>query len=236
MNKYRYWLFVITLIALALRLYNLTYHSLWFDEAISVYWARQSVPRILEVGFTLVEDRLPPLYYLLLKGWTAWVGFSEIGVRSLSAFLGTLLVPVIATITARLFNRRVALATALLVTLNPFLIWYSQETRMYAPAVLFSTLTIWVFLRFNEPANQQISKSANGIPNALRTTHYALRSTLHTPRSTLHASRFTHYVLFTLFALAGLYTHLYTGFLLPALALWLVIGYPRQWRLWWPAC
>jgi 4-amino-4-deoxy-L-arabinose transferase-like glycosyltransferase len=64
MNKYRSWLFVITLIALALRLYNLTYHSLWFDEAISVYWARQSVPRILEVGFTLVEDRLPPCIIL----------------------------------------------------------------------------------------------------------------------------------------------------------------------------
>ena len=98
MNKYRLWLFSVTLIALALRLHNLTYHSLWFDEAISVHWARQSVPRILEVGFTLVEDRLPPLYYLLLKGWTTLTGFSEVGVRSLSVILGTLLVPVIATI------------------------------------------------------------------------------------------------------------------------------------------
>src|SRR6185503_11833398 len=115
MNKYRLWLFLIILIALALRLYNLTYHSLWFDEAISVHWARQTIPRILEVGFTLVEDRLPPLYYLLLKGWTALVGFSETGVRSLSALLGTLLVPVIAAIAATLFNRRIALAAALLV-------------------------------------------------------------------------------------------------------------------------
>ena len=72
---------VIILIALALRLYNLSYHSFWFDEAVSVHWARQSVPRILEVGFTLVEDRLPPLYYLTLKGWTALFGFSEAGIR-----------------------------------------------------------------------------------------------------------------------------------------------------------
>jgi 4-amino-4-deoxy-L-arabinose transferase-like glycosyltransferase len=212
MNKYRLSLLAIILIALALRLYNLTYHSLWFDEAISVHWARQSVPRILEVGFTLVEDRLPPLYYLLLKGWTALAGFSEMGVRSLSAFLGTLLVPVIAAIAAALFNRRVALVTALLVALNPFLIWYAQEARMYTPAVLFSALTVWAFLRVSEPVGQRIVSQF--------------------PPSPRLASSPLHLLLFTLFALAGLYTHLYTGFVLPALGLWLVMSYPRQRRLW----
>src|SRR5512138_1765694 len=111
MKRYPLWLLSIILIALGLRLYNLTYHSLWFDEAISVHWARQSAPRILEVGLTLEEDRLPPLYYLLLKGWTSLFGFSEVGVRSLSVFWGVLLVPVMASISATLFNRRVALLT-----------------------------------------------------------------------------------------------------------------------------
>lgn len=147
MNKYRFWLLIICFVALALRLYNLTYHSLWFDEAISVHWARQSVARILEVGLTLEEDRLPPLYYLLLKGWTSLVGFSETGGRSLSVLQGTLLVAVMAAVSKTLFNRRVALLTALLVALNPFLIWYAQETRMYAQAALFSTLTVWAFLQ-----------------------------------------------------------------------------------------
>ena len=36
MLSYRLSLVVIILGALALRLYNLTYHSLWFDEAISM--------------------------------------------------------------------------------------------------------------------------------------------------------------------------------------------------------
>ncbi len=202
-KKYSTWLLLIILIALALRLYNLTYHSLWFDEAISVHWARQSVPRILEVGLTLVEDRLPPLYYLLLKGWTSLFGFGEVGVRSLSVFLGVLLVPVMASITATLFNRRVALVTAFLIALNPFLIWYSQEARMYAQAVLFSALTVWAFLKM--VAGSRVD----------------------------HASRFPLYpLLFILFAVAGLYSHLYTGFLLPALGLWLIISCPRAWRLW----
>jgi 4-amino-4-deoxy-L-arabinose transferase-like glycosyltransferase len=231
-KKYHLWLSVILLIALALRLYNLTYHSLWFDEAISVHWARQSVPRILEVGLTLEEDRLPPLYYLLLKGWTGLVGFSETGVRSLSVLQGTLLVAVIAAVARTLFNRRVALLTALLVALNPFLIWYAQEARMYAQAVLFSTLTVWTFL--------QVVSSQKSVISSQKSVISSQRSVVSSQNDTHHASRITHHAshsilpasLFTLFALAGLYTHLYTGFLLPALGLWLVLSYPRRWRLW----
>ena len=133
------------LIGLALRLYNLTYHSLWFDEAISIHWARQTVPRIVEVGFTLVEDRLPPLYYLMLKGWSTLFGYSEPSVRSLSVVFGVLLIPTTASLAALLFNRRVALVAAALVAFNPFLIWYSQEARMYAPVAFFGVLAIWAF-------------------------------------------------------------------------------------------
>ncbi|MDX1521458.1 MAG: glycosyltransferase family 39 protein, partial [Anaerolineae bacterium] len=150
MTSYRIALILTTLLAFGLRFYNLDYHSLWFDEALSVHWARQSVPRILEVGFTLVEDRLPPLYYLMLKGWTLGAGFSEVGVRSLTVFIGTLQIPAVAAISSKLFNRQVATLAALLTALNPFLIWYAQEARMYAPAALFSTLSVWAFLKMVE--------------------------------------------------------------------------------------
>jgi uncharacterized membrane protein len=200
-KKYTVWLIVIILAALALRLYNLTYHSLWFDEAISVYWARQTTPRILEVGFSLVEDRLPPLYYLMLKGWIILFGSGETSVRTLSVFFGVLLVPVVADIARLLFNRGVALTTATLVTLNPFLIWYAQEARMYAPAVFFGALLVWAFLRL------------------------CLK-----PENSGYSLKFV--VLFILAAGAGLYCHLYTGFLLPALALWLLVSYPRRRQLW----
>jgi len=244
MNKNRFWLPAIILIALALRLYNLTYHSLWFDEAMSVYWARQTVPRILEIGFTLVEDRLPPLYYLTLKGWTSMFGFSETSVRSLPVFFGVLLAPVMANIAATLFNRRVACLTAALVALNPFLIWYSQETRMYAPAALFSALTVWAFLRLSKVANQRVGESASQRASDAANNNHPLTIhpsspapvrgvILHPSSLILHPSSFILYSSsFILFALAGLYTHLYTGFLLPALGLWLIVSYPRAWRAW----
>ena len=201
MNRtYRLLLLTAILIGLALRLYNLTYHSLWFDEAISVYWARQSTARIVEVGLTLVEDRLPPLYYLALKGWTALAGFSETGVRSLSVFTGMLAVPLTARIGADLFGRRVGLLAAWLAALNPFLIWYAQEARMYSQALLLGLLAVWAGLGLVRASGRRAG--------------------------------LLWLLLLALLATAGLYTHLYTGFLLPALGLWLVIAYPRRRRLW----
>ena len=229
MNRNQPWLLAIILIALALRLHNLTYHSLWFDEAISVYWARQSIPRILEVGLTLVEDRLPPLYYLTLKGWTALFGFSEVSVRLPSVLAGVLLVPVVAGLARFLVNERAALVSALLVALNPFLIWYAQEARMYAPAVLFSSLAVWAFLRLEQAELRRSTLQALQPPYPVPHTRG------HVSRFTFHVSRFHSLIflaLFTLFALAGLYSHLYTGFLLPALGVWLMISYPHRWRMW----
>jgi len=214
-SNYRPALLTIILIALALRLTHLTYHSLWFDEAVSVYWAKQSVPRILEVGFTLVEDRLPPLYYLSLKGWSSQIGFSEAGVRALSVMYGVLLVPVVAGLAALLFNRRVALISAALIAVNPFLIWYAQEARMYAPAVFFSTLAIWAFLKW---LNQWLKPSPPTSSINRQLSFFILHSSF--------------FILFVLAAIAGLYHHLYAGFVLPGLGLWLIVAYPRRWRLW----
>jgi 4-amino-4-deoxy-L-arabinose transferase-like glycosyltransferase len=216
-KSYRPWLLAIILIALAVRLHHLTYHSLWFDEAISVHWAKQPVPKILEVGFTLVEDRLPPLYYVLLKGWIALLGLSETSVRSLSVLMGTLLVPVVARLAADLFNRRVALSAAGLVALNPFLVWYSQEARMYAQAVLFGVLAVWAGVRMSVLLAPLPPGRGTLLPVAQRGAggkglFYAL--------------------LFVLCAVAGLYSHLYTAFLLPALGVWLVAVYPCRWRVW----
>ncbi len=137
---------LITLLGAALRLHNLTYHSIWFDEAISIRWARSSVAKILEVSMNLVEDRLPPLYYLLLKQWGDVAGLSEFSVRFPSIVFGVLLIPVMYALGRQLFSRWTGVLAALLVALNPFLIWYSQEARMYSLAVLLGSLGVLCFV------------------------------------------------------------------------------------------
>ena len=205
LSAVRCWLIVVTiLVGAMLRVTNLTYHSIWFDEAVSIRWATSSAPRIIEVGMTLVEDRLPPLYYLLLKGWVGLGGLSEFSLRYLSVVFGVLLIAVVYALGSRLFNRRAGLLAALLIALNPFLIWYSQEARMYALAVLLSTFGVLCFiLAINAPPPS---------PPTLLLPWLALG----------------------LSALAGLYTHLYTGFLWPALALWLLLNPRLLKRVWLP--
>ncbi len=193
----------LTLLALWVRLHNLTYHSLWFDEVMSVHWARSEISRILEVSMNLVEDRLPPLYYLLLHGWRLLVGDGEVSVRLPSVLLGVLLVPVAYRLGTDLFGRRVAVLVAVLTALNPFLVWYSQEARMYALAVLLVSLGTWFFAR------AAIASSRQRVA-----WHYWLG--------------------YGLCAIAGLYTHLYTGLVLPAHALYLALTWRQSRRAWVP--
>ncbi len=188
----------ITLLAFWARVQNLTYHSIWFDESISIRWAQSSYARIWDVSMHLVEDRLPPLYYLWLKAWTGVAGFSEFSLRYLSVLMGVLLIPLIFALGAKIANRRVGTLAALLTALNPFLIWYSQEARMYALSVLVATLAVFAFLRATESGAQRWWWVFGGA------------------------------------ALAGLYTHLYSAFLLPALAIWFLCN-PKRLRRYWLA-
>src|SRR3989304_5716394 len=69
----------VLLAAAALRLWGLGHKSLWFDEAYSVYIARQAleeIPRLLRL-----YDTHPPLYYVLLHLWMGVAGQSEVAVR-----------------------------------------------------------------------------------------------------------------------------------------------------------
>ena len=135
------------LLALGVRFWRLTYHSLWFDETMSVFWANQPAARIWEVGIHLVEDRHPPLYYLMLRGWTILFGSSDAVVRSLGAMLGALAVLPTFGIGRLLGDRRAGALAALLVAINPFLVWYSQEARMFVPAATFGLFALYGLLR-----------------------------------------------------------------------------------------
>lgn len=128
------WAALFFVLGSAPRLYNLTYHSLWLDEAISIGWAQMPVRTILSVSLNLVQDRHPPLYYLLLHVWTRLFGDGEFSVRMLSALAGAMIVPLGYLLGRELYGHRAGVATAALLAVNPFLVWYSQEVRMFTLA------------------------------------------------------------------------------------------------------
>jgi 4-amino-4-deoxy-L-arabinose transferase-like glycosyltransferase len=130
----------------AMRFATLDVQSYHHDEVITV-------ARVIHGSFghmlQAVErsESNPPLYYALAWAWVKAFGTHEAGLRSLSALLGTAIVPLGYCIGAELASRRTALIAAALIAVNPMLIWYSQEARSYALLVFFCALALLFFVR-----------------------------------------------------------------------------------------
>ena len=106
---------------------------LWLDETLSVEIARLPLAALHD---GLRQDGAPPLYYLLLKGWTAAVGTGTVAVRLLTV----LLVPV-ALALAWLLGRRLGgvaggRASVVALAVLPWFARYGSETRMYLLVVV----------------------------------------------------------------------------------------------------
>ncbi|MCU0506915.1 MAG: glycosyltransferase family 39 protein [Anaerolineae bacterium] len=129
-------------IAAAVRFYNLDSQSLWADEGNSAALAARSLTQITRDA---ANDIHPPLYYWLLRLWTAIFGFSEAALRSLSAVLGVLLVLTIAELGRRIYHSAAGLAAGLVAALAPFQVYYSQEARMYILVALLASVSVLLF-------------------------------------------------------------------------------------------
>ena len=107
-------LLAILFLALALRMFGLTYHSLWMDESVSIKWGRMATGDILAHTTNMREDAHPPLSYLALHAWIRVFGDSEASLRGHVAALGFLLVVFMYLLAKELAGQRAALLAALL--------------------------------------------------------------------------------------------------------------------------
>lgn len=141
-------IFLILVIGLALRLISLN-QSLWLDEATSALAAKMSLGDL----FTkfLPGDFHPPLYYLILKGWTALFGFSETVLRMPSIIFGLGTAYVTFLIGKKIFDKRVGVIASALLGTSGLAVYYSQEARMYALAAFLVSLLIYFYLQKRWP-------------------------------------------------------------------------------------
>jgi 4-amino-4-deoxy-L-arabinose transferase-like glycosyltransferase len=131
--------------AALLRFATLDVQSLSNDEAFTVAIASGSHGAIYDL--VKAAESTPPLYYYLAWAWEEPFGIGETAMRLLPALFGTLLVPVTWAAARETLSRRVAVIAALLVTVSPLLVWYSQEARAYSLFALLSTLGFLFFVR-----------------------------------------------------------------------------------------
>ena len=157
----RVWLAVaaLTLMAFILRRYHLGAESFWFDEADIVWRAQQPLSTLMH-GFIEAGEN-GPFYTLLLHMWLRlmhslplWDRLlhlvfgpgDEAPIRALAATFGTVAIPPMYALGRRAGGPMVGLASAVLLTFNPFHIWYSQDAKMYSLLVLMTLLSTLLYV------------------------------------------------------------------------------------------
>ena len=180
---------LLLLLATGLRFHRLDAQSFWNDEGNSARLSERAIPAILE---GTASDIHPPLYYLLLHGWRALLGDSEFALRALSAFAGVLTVATVAALAKRRgaggqgsrgerlppapLRQQPAtymrMAATLFAATAPVLIYYSQETRMYALLGLLAALSTWALLAWLGGAGRRWAVAYVLLAAAGLYTHY----------------------------------------------------------------
>src|SRR5512141_1605695 len=103
---------ILLLAAFALRLYRLGVSSLWYDETVSTFLAKQD---LVELTRHTAGDIHPPLYYYLLHFWGQLAGWSEFVMAFASLFFGVLLIALVFRAAREWFTPNVALVSASLI-------------------------------------------------------------------------------------------------------------------------
>jgi len=142
---------LITLLGLGLRLVQLDFQPLWWDEGYSVWFASHS---IAEMARLTAADIHPPLYYALLHLWTAVFGLKPLSLRLFSVLVSLPAIPLAYALGRDMRDRATGYLAAAAVALNPFAIFYAQEIRMYGLAATLSLAAIWTGWRWGKSSRK----------------------------------------------------------------------------------
>lgn len=162
---------LLILVAFAIRLYRLSGQDIWGDEAFSIYLSQQPLPYVVAGG----ADTHPPLYPFLLFIWLQLAGPSAFATRALSALIGVLAIPLIFVLAQRMTSRpRVPWLAAILATISPLLVYYSQETRMYELVAIMSLASVCLLPSLANSQNKWRNSTMYFIATLLALyTHYS---------------------------------------------------------------
>jgi 4-amino-4-deoxy-L-arabinose transferase-like glycosyltransferase len=102
------------------------------------------------VRAVLLSDTSPPLYYLLLYGWTLLFGTSDLMLRLFSIACSLACLPLLTAIALRTGGKAAVFASCVLFVCSPLSIYYSTEGRMYSLLWLCVLATTLVSLILRE--------------------------------------------------------------------------------------
>jgi mannosyltransferase len=146
-------------VALLIRAQRIGVTNLWLDEANSWLLTTYSASAM---AANIRQSPGGPLYFFLLKGWSAIFGDSEVALRSLSLVASVPVVALTYAIGVQTLSRRAAFAAAALTTLSPLHLYFAQEARVYMVATLMSVCVVAAYLRWRTMAAAQLAGAGEG--------------------------------------------------------------------------
>jgi hypothetical protein len=94
-----------------------------------------------------LSDTSPPLYYLLLNGWTRILGTGDAALRVFSLLWAVLAAPFLWVLARELAGRTAAWTALVLYAWSPSSVFYSLEGRMYSLVWCLAVALAWQTLR-----------------------------------------------------------------------------------------
>lgn len=146
---------VITLFAAVLRFWNLSAVPVWQDEAVTRAFAQLDLWTLLTKNI----DNHPPLSYVVQHFWHR-ISPGLAAARVPVAVAGTASVAVFMLFLRDSVNTRAALIGGVFLALSTSHIFYSQDARMYAYAILGLIIALWGAVGFAEPGRYRPSTYA----------------------------------------------------------------------------
>jgi len=124
------WLIIAIALAIftVISFWTISKFSIWFDEAFGAYLIRFN---FWDIAKYTAADVHPPFFYWLLKLWSLLFGTSELALRSMSTLFGGIAIIFGYLLVNKLFNKKAARLSLLVMVMLPMFIRYSQEARMY---------------------------------------------------------------------------------------------------------
>ncbi|MEH1852488.1 MAG: glycosyltransferase family 39 protein [Nostoc sp.] len=170
-SKYYISILILVFLSGLLRFFMLSSQSLWYDEGLTltnsdVSTFQESISRVRNISNS---DRFQPLYFIVMFWWRQLFGESEFALRSLSTILGIGSNVILFFTALRIYGKKHAFWTLLILTFSCFCVNYSQEARIYAFAMFIASLQLYFFSKVlvKNQTHQNTSKLLFSIFTAL---------------------------------------------------------------------
>ncbi len=139
----------IILLSLFLRFYQLDHQSFWFEELMSLYYAKADSVMGFFKSYYKIPDASPPLYPFFIFIIRSMNVYSDWIYRAPSACFGVGIVIMTYCLGGKIFGKSTGLLAAGLAVFSGALIYYSQEVRYNSFLVFFILTFTFLFIDFH---------------------------------------------------------------------------------------